>query len=71
MTSILRKRKDNLGHYITVLNEGDSICVNGPATFKILATMHCGHRQKSQIVVIAEKDVKIFKNYGNSENGQD
>jgi len=70
MTSILRKRKDNLGHYTTVLDEGGSVSVNGPATFKVVECMHNGHRKKSQVMVIAEKDVKIFKNYG-STNGQD
>lgn len=68
MTSILRKRKDNLGHYSTVLDEGGSISVNGPATFKIVECNHHGHRKKSTIMVIADKDVKIFKNFGNSDN---
>lgn len=71
MTSILRKRADNLGHYTTVLSEGESVSVNGPATFKVLECMHNGHRKKSQVQVIAEKDVKIFKNFGTTSNGQD
>lgn len=68
MTSILRKRSENLGHYTTVLNQGESLTVNGPATFKLVECTKDGHRTKSQITVIAEKDVKIFKNYKVDEN---
>ena len=64
MTSILRKRTENLGHYTTVINEGESLSVNGPATFKLISCIHAGHKKKSQVQVVAEKDVKIFKNFG-------
>ena len=51
----------NVGNLIIKLKQGESISVNGPASFTILETIIDGNMRKSLISVQATKDVKISK----------
>lgn len=61
--SILKKRS-NKGTFVTELKAGETLSVNGVATFKLIEACHQNNKDRSLVSVVAEKDVKIFKNYG-------
>lgn len=60
--SILRKRPSP-GNFVTSLKQGESLTVDGEATFRIIETNHKGHKTESKISVTAPKETKIFKNW--------
>jgi hypothetical protein len=55
-----------LGNFKTELREGETISVDGPATFKLISAAHNNNKHRILVVVIADKEVQIFKNYGGS-----
>lgn len=59
--SVFKKRSQ--GRYTTELQTGESITVDGPATFRLIEACSQGNRLRSSISVIAEPDVKIMKNW--------
>jgi hypothetical protein len=54
-------KKSPLRGLTTELREGDTITVDGPATFRIIKTNHNGHSQRSLINILADDCVKILK----------
>lgn len=59
--SVFKKRSP--GRYITELQSGECITVNGPCTFRLLEASHKGNKNRSQVAVIADPEVKIIKNW--------
>ena len=68
MTKSILRKSPNTGAFVSDLKENETLSVNGPATFKLLQCNSDGHRYLSKVAVIADKSVKIWKNFG--DNGK-